>query len=401
MELLSFGKINQTEIRRIRSAQGNWIQDAEGKKYFDSMSGLWCVPLGYSQDPIKQAITLQAAQLPFYHNFFHTQSEISFELTQQLEKIFPKNPRIYYSCSGSAANETALKIVFRYFDKKNLPKKKGVIYLQHSYHGTSFCAQQVSDQSMSKFTDVHLTFPTYRCDVNPEDSSETLKNMQALLEKHADEIGAVIVEPVIGAGGVIPFNESFFATLRTLTLDKNVKLIVDEVVTGFGKLGTLFAAQKWNIKADIFTAGKAMTNGYMPLAATFASNEMIEETIKWFNHGYTFSSHPLAAAASIATLKVLNGVLPELNFDELHKKLDSLEHPDLLKVRKVSNMGALVFKDGFSCGQIEALGWQEGIILRSGSGQSNVLCFCLPLVTTPSEIDFFIEKLQNCLDRLG
>ncbi len=401
MEILSFGKVNESNLRRIVSATGQWVVDTNGNRYFDSMSGLWCVPLGYSQESIKVKMSEQLQMLPFYHNFFHTQTEVSYQLTKRFEQLFPENKWIYYSCSGSAANEIALKIALRYFEKTGRPKQNGFVYMQHSYHGTSLGVSQVSDQNMIKFTGARVSFPSWRCDVNEFNHQQTLKNLEDLLEQKRGEIAGLIIEPVIGAGGVIGFDKSFFSGLSDLRAKYGFKVILDEVVTGFGKTGSLFACNHLEFRADIVTLGKAMTNGYFPLAATLMSDELISETVRWFNHGYTFSSHPVGAAACLETLRLMESILPEsqqvIGFfkDEIQK----VSHSRLRHIRVQNCMGALVFDRGVSCTELEELAWLNGIIVRGGSGDPNVICFCLPITSSREEIVHFVSALQNILNQ--
>ena len=278
----------------------------DGVPYIDTMSGLWCTPLGYSVQNIKDRIYSQLNDLPFYNNYFESQCKVTEEYAERLCGIAEMD-RVYFSLSGSAAVETAIKLAHH-----KRPTGKCCVF-RRSYHGASVLSGYTSDYDLHSFHKLKAPIEVhyYKPDIDLADMS------------------FVLIEPIICAGGVHRHDDSIWWDLLEYQLNGGI-VIFDETVTGFGKTGTMFAKQWALIEPDIMILGKAITNGYMPYAATLMKKEMLPN--KTFEHGYTCSGHPVASAAALAMLDELDKIqfrddyMGAFQFDSIRKALKFKQH---------------------------------------------------------------------------
>jgi adenosylmethionine-8-amino-7-oxononanoate transaminase len=310
------------EFPVIERGDGCSLVDAEGKRYLDGVSSLWCNVHGHRVKEIDRAIEKQLKKIA-HTTFLGLTHPTAVELAEKLVGIAPKGlTRVFYSDSGSEAVEIALKMAFQYWAQKGHPEKKKFARLVNAYHGDTLGSVSVGGIDLFHQSYKPLLFETfaipspyrYRWETgsDPEKvKNEALAAMEKILKEHHQEIAAFVMEPLMqGAAGMIDQPEGYISRARALTRKYNTLLIFDEVATGFGRTGKMFAAEHENVMPDIMAVAKGITGGYLPLAATLTTESVYEaflgrhEEFKAFFHGHTYTANPLACAAAIANLEL-------------------------------------------------------------------------------------------------
>jgi putrescine aminotransferase len=343
-EILSFSKIH-IGAEQVITAKYDELLMSDGKVYKDTMSGLWNVPLGYSNENIKQSMINQLVKLPYTSNFSGYHSETTEKYANEICKRTNMS-RVYFTNSGSAAVETAIK----------LSGKQVAVCGKHSYHGSTILSANASDQDINKFWNIQNPMSVHKFD-----GADQL----ASVCKGLFDLSFVIIEPVIGAGGVYEWQPEVWNILKEYQ-QKGGVVILDETVTGFGKLGTMFAFEKYNIEPDMIILGKGITNGYFPMGACLI-NERIEKTVKMFNHGFTYSGHPIGCAVALETLKEID------KLDLEHKQINGI-------TRQYGCMGAIDFETPRQSLTFIKKMRELGYILEDGSENVSTAVFCLPYI---------------------
>jgi adenosylmethionine-8-amino-7-oxononanoate aminotransferase len=310
------------EVVVVEKGEGCYLVDTEGRKYLDGVSSLWCNVHGHRVKELDRAIEKQLKKIS-HSTFLGLTHPMAIELAEKLVAIAPKGlTRVFYSDSGSEAVEIALKIAFQYWAQKECPGKKKFARLVNAYHGDTLGSVSVGGIDLFHRIYKPLLFDTfaipspyrYRWETGsaPEKvKKEALEAMEKVLKKHHAELAAFVMEPLMqGAAGMIDQPPGYISRARELTRKYNTLLILDEVATGFGRTGKMFAADHENITPDIMAVAKGITGGYLPLAATLATEEIYgaflgrHEEFKTFFHGHTYTANPLACAAAIANLEL-------------------------------------------------------------------------------------------------
>ena len=310
--------------RIVRAASGVEITDIHGKTTLDAVGGLWNVNLGYSCEPVKQAIRDQLDELPYYSTFRGTANAPQIELSFELAEWFKEDglTRSFFTAGGSDSVETCLRLARQYHKVNGQPERTKFVALKKGYHGTHFGGASVNGNSNFRRNYepllagvIHLPAPyPYRSTVGTDDPAEMARVIARLFEDEiafqgADTIAAFIMEPVLGAGGVIVPHESFMPLMRDICDRHGILLIADEVITAFGRTGAWTGSRLWGVRPDMITIAKAITNGYFPFGAAMISETIAQafesnrDTRATISHGYTYSGHPVGAAAALATLK--------------------------------------------------------------------------------------------------
>lgn len=352
------------EIIIIEEARGCYLKDTDGKSYLDGVSSLWCNVHGHQIPEIDDAIRLQLSKVA--HSTFLGLSNVpAIEFAEKLIQVAPKDlTRVFYSDSGSEAVEIALKMAYQYWQQKGFKKKNKFIKLTQSYHGDTLGSVSVGGIDLFHqiykpllFNTLSVESPyTYRWKEKGELSEgevkmASLNELEVLLEKNHEEIVAFVMEPLMqGAAGMIAQPVGYISRARELTKKYNTLLIFDEVATGFGRTGKMFASEHENVTPDLLTAAKGISGGYLPLAVTLATEEIYNaflgsyEELKTFFHGHTYTANPLACAASIASLemfgknKVFENLSPKIEW--MKKRLKKFY--DLEIVGDIRQQGTMI-----------------------------------------------------------
>ncbi|MDG1944202.1 MAG: aminotransferase [Halioglobus sp.] len=414
--------------RIVSRAEHVYIYDSDGNKMLDGMSGLWCCNLGYSQFRIKEAIFLQLQELPFYNNFFRCSNEPAVELARALVDVTPAQfNHVFFTNSGSEANDTNLRLVQRYYDLLGKPEKHFIISRKNAYHGSTIASSSLSGMSaMHKQTQGlnyvhHINQPHWfeeGADENPNDFGIRIARE---LEHKIDELGekyvaAFIAEPVQGAGGVIIPPDSYWPEIKRICRERDILLIMDEVICGFGRTGNWFGCQTYDLEPDLMTFAKAVTNGYFPLGGVMVGDKVADVLLSQdgeFAHGMTYSGHPVGCAAGIATLQVLQ----DKNIIEstatvlapyFQERLQTLQgHRIVGEVRGLGMLGAVeLVRDKHSRERLapDAAGAiycrnqanQGGLMMRQ---TGDAMITAPPLVCSREEIDALVDMLGKALDQ--
>ncbi|MDR4508466.1 MAG: adenosylmethionine--8-amino-7-oxononanoate transaminase [Candidatus Brocadiaceae bacterium] len=335
----------------IEEGSGIYLQDVDGNKYLDGVSSMWCNLHGHRRKEIDDAIKAQLDKIA--HSTFLGPTNIpAVELGKKLIEITPERlNKVFYSDNGSTANEVALKMAFQYWQHKGAEGKTQFVALQYGYHGDTIGTMSVGGIELYHKTFSPLYFKThltpapycYRCPLEkqPEDcKTACLEDLEKILKEHAGKIAAMIMEPLVqGVGGMIMHPKGYLSGVSSLCKKYNVLLILDEVLTGFGRTGKMFACAHENVVPDIICLSKGINGGYMPLAATLSTDEIYNAflgeyaSMKTFFHGHTYTGHPLGCAAALASLqlfeggKLLDTLQPKIQYLKAGlKRFESLKH---------------------------------------------------------------------------
>jgi putrescine aminotransferase len=320
------GDLATRGARVMTHAEGIYVWDSEGHKILDGMSGLWCVNVGYGRKELADAAYQQMMTLPYYNSFFQTTNVPAAKLAAKLASLAPKVVdrsfnHVFYSSSGSESNDTNVRMVRRYWDLLGQPQRKTIIGRHNAYHGSTMAGASLGGMSgMHAQGDLpipnitHIDQPYYFENALPGESEADFGLRAAgwletkILELGADKVAAFIGEPVQGAGGVIIPPATYWPEIQRIVDKYGILLISDEVICAFGRLGHWFAYEKFGYKPDLVTFAKGVTSGYIPLGGVMVGNRVAEVLIEKggeFNHGYTYSGHPVACAVALANLELM------------------------------------------------------------------------------------------------
>lgn len=316
----------ETPSRVIRTASGVHIEDRDGTRFLDAFAGLYCVNVGYGRQEIAEAIAAQARELAYYHAYVGHGTEASITLAKMILDRAPRNmSKVYFGLGGSDANETNIKLVWYYNNIRGLPRKKRIISRWRGYHGSGLMTGSLTglegfhkkfDLPLSQV--IHTEAPYYfrRKDLAQSEAefvAYCAAELEALIDREgADTIAAFIGEPVLGTGGIVPPPTGYWAAIQKILKKHDILLIADEVVTGFGRLGNMFGSAHYGIEPDIITIAKGLTSAYAPLSGSIVSDrvwKVLEQGTDEngpIGHGWTYSAHPIGAAAGVANLKLID-----------------------------------------------------------------------------------------------
>lgn len=412
----------------VTGGQGVKITDIDGHEVIDGVGGLWNVNLGYSCDPVKNAIREQLERLPYYSIFRGTSNDVIIELSEELREFFKPDglTRAFYTSGGSDSVETALRLARQYHKIKGNSGKVKFLSLKQGYHGTHFGAASVNGNA--KFRAAyeplmpgcyHVASPyEYRNQFNESDPAKLAQLCLAALENEIDfqgasTIAAMIMEPILGAGGVIVPHESFMPGVRDICTRNGILLIADEVITAFGRTGSWSGSRHWGVQPDLLCSAKAITNGYFPFGAVMISEEIasIFENDKTgmanIGHGYTYSGHPVGAAAALACLKEIKRLKVNENAaargTQLYQGLLKLElkydvignvrggHGLMCALELVADKDSKAPIDKPRIGKIAQTTYEHGSIIRV-SGNNIILS--PPLIINEAEVDLLLDGLD-------
>ena len=316
----------ESPSRVVTGGSGVYIEDRDGNRLLDAFAGLYCVNVGYGRQEIAEAIAAQAKELAYYHAYVGHGTEASITLARMILDRAPKNmSKVYFGLGGSDANETNVKLVWYYNNILGRPEKKKIISRWRGYHGSGLMTGSLTglelfhkkfDLPLSQV--IHTEAPYYfrRPDAamsETEFSAHCANELEKLIEREgAGTIAAFIGEPVLGTGGIVPPPQGYWEAIQKVLKKHDILLIADEVVTGFGRLGTMFGSDHYGIEADIITIAKGLTSAYAPLSGSIVSDKVWKVLERGtdengaIGHGWTYSAHPIGAAAGVANLQLID-----------------------------------------------------------------------------------------------
>ena len=388
----------------IARGQGVYLFTEDGRKLLDGISSWWVNIHGHAHPRLNQALAEQAKKIE-HVIFAGATHEPAVDLAERLVGILPAGlTRIFYSDNGSTAVEVAVKLAVQYWRNQRRPERTRIVALRHAYHGDTIGAMSVSDESVFTAPFTSMLFPVDR--IEPAELDEHLRT-------HADRTAAVIVEPMLqGAGGMIMWPADALARVREVCYRHGILLIADEVLTGFGRTGRMFACEHAAVTPDIICLSKALTAGYMPMAVTAATNAIFEaflsdDRTKTFFHGHSFTANPLACAVALASLDLMEegNVLARIQRLERQMRdgLSPLAHvPSVADVRVLGGVGVVELRSGG--GYLDNIGprlyqafLERGILLRP---LGNVLYFMPPYVISDADADWVIQQMGDVVKSL-
>lgn len=429
-----FKALGEEGSRIIERAEGVYIHDSEGNRILDGMAGLWCVNLGYGREELVAAAAEQMRQLPYYNSFFKTAHPPAVRLAETLCRLAPAHiNRVFFTGSGSEANDTVLRMVRRYWALKGKPEKQWVIGRENAYHGSTVAGLSLGGMAPMHAQGgplvpkiAHVRQPYWFGEgrfgegrTAGQDPDAFGRECAAALEAKIQELGeenvaAFIAEPVQGAGGAIIPPESYWPAVKAVLAKYDILLVVDEVICGFGRLGEWFGSVHYGLEPDLMPIAKGLSSGYLPIGGVLVGDRVAETLIEEggeFFHGFTYSGHPVCAAVAQRNLELLEaeGVVDRVR-DEIGPYLagrwKALEaHPLVGEARSLGLIGALELVDPASGERFpEARGvgtlcrdlcFAGGLVMRS---VGDTMIISPPLVISREEIDELIAKARRALD---
>ncbi len=415
--------------RVITRAENIYLWDNDGHRMLDAMSGLWCVNVGYGQQELIDAATQQLQQLPFYNSFFQTSNPPAIELAELLAEVSPPGfSHTFFAGSGSEANDTIIRMVRRYWDIKGQPARQHIISRNNAYHGSTMAGASLGGMSGMHAQGglpipgiSHIEQPFWFGLGQGLDRDEFGRRAAGWLEARilkigADKVAAFIAEPIQGAGGVIVPPATYWPEIQRICTKYDILLISDEVICGFGRTGNWFGCETMGYQPDLMTFAKGVTSGYIPLGGVLVgdrvANTLIDEGGE-FNHGYTYSGHPVACAVGLANLRLVRreGLVERVRDDVgpyLGELLSSIgDHPLVGEVQSCGLMAAMhlvadkadstSFDSALEVGMMcRNICFETGLVMRAVGDR---MIIAPPLVITRPQIDEMVGLIRNCLDQ--
>jgi putrescine---pyruvate transaminase len=420
-------------VRVITGAHGVWLRDSEGREILDGMSGLWCVQVGYGREEIAGAIARQARELAYYNTFFQSTHPAAAEFAAALAEVAPAGmARVFFTNSGSESNDTVFRLARVYWDCMGQPKKKAFISRVNAYHGSTVASASLGGmaamhgQSGLPIEGIHHIGQPYwfgegrETGMSPDEFGlARARELEAkLLEVGPENVAAFIGEPFQGAGGVIVPPASYWPEIERICRAYDILLVVDEVICGFGRTGNWWGSQTVGVTPDLAPIAKGMTSGYVPMGGVLISDRVaapIHERAGEIFHGYTYSGHPLACAAGLASLRILREErLVERVRDDigpyLQERWHSLaDHPLVGETRMVGLIGAAeLVADKASLARFQNVGEAgmrcrdlsiaNGLVMRA---VRDTVIVAPPLVISRGECDELVARARRTLDELA
>ncbi len=412
-----------TPCRILRGGEGVYVTDRDGQRSLDAFAGLYCINVGYGRQEIADAVHRQMQELAYYHAYVGHSSEPAIELSERIIELAPAGMRrVYYGLSGSDANETQIKLVWYYNNVLGRPEKKKIIARERGYHGSGLMTGSLTGLPVfHKAFDLplapvrHTLCPHYWKYARPGESElDFSRRCAAELEKlilaeGPETVAAFIGEPAMGTGGLIPAPEGYWAEIQKVLDKYDVLLIADEVVTGFGRLGTWFGSDYYGMRPDLITIAKGLTSAYLPLSGVIIGDkvwQVLEQGSDRFGaigHGWTYSAHPTCAAAGLANLDILEREDLPGNVREVGPYLLAAlraavaDHPIVGEVRGVGMLAAIEFVEdkaarrffepaGKVGAAVAAACLERGMIARA-MPHGDIVGFAPPLTLSRAEAD--------------
>ena len=414
--------------RVIERADNIYLWDTDGHRILDAMSGLWCVNVGYGQKDLIDAATRQMTTLPFYNSFFQTATPPAIELAELLAEVTPPQfQHVFFSGSGSEGNDTVVRMVRRYWDVLGQPARTVIISRNNAYHGSTMAGASLGGMS-GMHAQGGLPIPDITHIEQPfwfelgQGMSRDAFGLKAagwledkILEIGADRVAAFIGEPVQGAGGVIVPPETYWPEIQRICDKYGILLVSDEVICGFGRTGHWFGCERFGFRPDLMTFAKGVTSGYIPLGGVMVGERIARVLIDQggeFNHGYTYSGHPVACAVAMANIRLLQRERVVQNVHDVlgpclaQQFAEIAKHPLVGEVQTCGLMGAVQLVQDKSTGKPFPAELDVGMVCRGHCFANGLIMRAVgdrmivapPLVITCAQIDEMAALILRCLD---
>jgi 4-aminobutyrate--pyruvate transaminase len=417
----------------LERGEGVYVYDASGKRYIEGLAGLWCTGLGYGNAELVEAAREQMSRLSFSHLFGGRSHEPAIALAEKIKALAPcPTSKVFFTSSGSEANDTQIKLAWYYNNARGQPKRKKIIGRIRGYHGTTVATASLSglavfhaDFDLPMARVLHTDCPHYGRFAEPGESEEEYstrlaRNLEELIEREGPEtIAAFIAEPVMGAGGVLIPPKTYFEKVQAVLSRHGIAFIADEVICGFGRTGSWWGSETYGIAPDSVSMAKAVTSAYVPMGALTVPEEVYQALVEASTkhgvmaHGFTYSGHPLACAVALKTIEIYERIDIVAHVQRVapifQLRLKALaDHPLVGEARGVALIGALeLVRDKRSKQSFEGklgvgtraarFAEEEGLICRAVSGDNVALC--PPLVIDGAEINAMFDSLGRALDK--
>ena len=413
--------------RVITSAKGVWLTDSEGNRIIDGMAGLWCANIGFGRPELAEAARRQIEELSYYNTFFQTTHVPAIALAARIAELAPGDlNHVFFAGSGSEANDTNIRLVRTYWALKGQPQKQVIISRKNAYHGSTLGGASLGGMTPMHEQGglpipgiVHIDQPNWWAeggDMTPEEFGiARARQLEAkILELGVDKVAAFIGEPIQGAGGVIVPPSTYWPEIQRICDEYGILLIADEVITGFGRTGNWFGSTTYGIRPHVVTIAKGLSSGYQPIGGSIVCDEVAAVIgAAEFNHGYTYSGHPVAAAVALENLRILDEEkvidhVRDVAHPYLAQKWAALtDHPLVGEAKLVGLMGSIALTpDKARRAKFAAETGTAGLRCRERCFANNLvmrhvgdrMVISPPLVITPAEIDILIERAWKSLD---
>ncbi len=420
-----YRQLNEKGARIITRAEGVHLWDSEGQRILDGMAGLWCVNVGYGREELVEAASRQMRELPYYNLFFQTAHPPALELAKAIAELAPEGMNhVFFTGSGSEANDTVLRLVRHYWATKGQPEKRVVIGRWNGYHGSTLAGASLGGMAAMHEQGgllpdiVHIPQPYWFSEggeMSPEEfgiwAADQLE--RKILEVGEERVAAFIAEPIQGAGGVIVPPESYWPRVRQILDKYDILFIADEVICGFGRTGEWFGSQYYGNAPDLMPIAKGLTSGYVPMGGVVVRDEVVRVLDEGgeFYHGFTYSGHPVAAAVALENIRILRdeGIVDGVRSTTapyLQKRWAELaDHPLVGETRGVGMVAALeLVRDKKTRSRYEGGAgmlcrehcFRNGLVMRA---VGDTMIIAPPLVITPESIDELVTLARLSLDQ--
>ena len=420
-----YRQLNEKGARIITRAEGVHLWDSEGQRILDGMAGLWCVNVGYGREELVEAASRQMRELPYYNLFFQTAHPPALELAKAIAELAPEGMNhVFFTGSGSEANDTVLRLVRHYWATKGQPEKRVVIGRWNGHHGSTLAGASLGGMAAMHEQGgllpdiVHIPQPYWfgeGGEMSPEEfgiwAADQLE--RKILEVGEERVAAFIAEPIQGAGGVIVPPESYWPRVRQILDKYDILFIADEVICGFGRTGEWFGSQYYGNAPDLMPIAKGLTSGYVPMGGVVVRDEVVRVLDEGgeFYHGFTYSGHPVAAAVALENIRILRdeGIVDRVRSTTapyLQKRWAELvDHPLVGETRGVGMVAALeLVRDKKTRSRYEGGAgmlcrehcFRNGLVMRA---VGDTMIIAPPLVITPESIDELVTLARLSLDQ--
>lgn len=416
----------------IAGGDGIHVIDTNGNRYIEGVAALWYANLGFSEERLAEAAYAQLKRLPCYHAFGNRIADVVLELNERLLSIAPvPMASVFYACSGSEANDTALKLVEYYHNARGMPDKKLIIGRRMGYHGVTHAAADMTgvprnhmgfDLPTSRV--IHVGSPDHYRHAEAGETEEQFSDRLAdelertIIDAGPDRIGAFIAEPLMGVGGVVPPPEGYFRKVQAILKKHDILFIADEVICGFGRLGEMFGTQVYDLDPDMISIAKGFSSGYQPISALMIKDHVYQavadasDTHGVFGHGFTYSAHPVAAAVALETLRIYEEIDVTRHVQDVgahfQSRLRELRNSPIVGdvrgrgliagVQLVENPQDRTFFDpARGAGKLmERKTEEQGLITRA---LGDVIALAPPLIISKDEVDTLVDRLSRAVEQ--